>query len=280
MKRLLPSRRRQPGFSLLELLLAISIMGVIIVALYGMFYQVQRGLRANVTQVDVLEGSRATMDLLTRDMTDMAPCDRFLGTNLTGRVAYWPPVVQNLMGGARRTNFLYELAFLTRYNQEFSATSYRVLFAGNGVGTLSRYATNALPWVMDPTNLVHQVLRQTPERFTPVLKGVIHFRVVPYDALGLPMIYRPTNVYQPEVLLTLDQGGETAFAFTSNALPAYLEVELGIIEPQTLAQYEGFPAGSTRALEFLADHAGQVQLFRQRIPIRLGATMRPFFAQP
>ncbi|MCB1128080.1 MAG: prepilin-type N-terminal cleavage/methylation domain-containing protein, partial [Verrucomicrobiae bacterium] len=274
------SLRPRSGFSLLELLLAVSIMGVIIASLYGMFYQVQRGLRANVTQVDVLEGSRATLDLLTRDMTDMAATDRLLGTNLAGHVAYWPPVVQNLMEGQRRTNLLHELTFLTRYNQEFSATGYRVLFAGNGVGTLSRYSTNALPWAVDPTNLVHSVLQQRPERFVPVLGGVIQFRVVPYDALGWPMIYRPTNLYDPEVLLSPDQGGETRYAFTSNALPAYVEVELGVLEPQTLAQYEGFAAGSTRALEFLADHAGQVQLFRQRIPIRLGAATRPFFAQP
>lgn len=272
-----PPRRR--AFSLLELMLAISIMGVIVVALYGVFYHVQRGLRANVTQVDVLESARATLDILGRDLADMAPSDRALGTNLVGFVAYWPPVVQSLMEpGFVRTNILQELVFLSRYNQDFAATGYRVLFANNGVGTLHRFTTNARPWVVDPTNLVRSVLLQSPTNFTPVLNGVIHFRTIAYDALGWPMLYNPnTNFYAPEVLLRPDLGQETRFAFLSNALPAYLEIELGVIEPQTLAQFETFAPGSTRAQSYLAERAAQVHLFRQRVPIRLGATMRPVF---
>ncbi len=272
-----PSTKSRAGFSLLELLLAVSIMGVIVAALYGMFYQVQRGLRANVTQVDVLEGSRAAMDILVRDLSDMAPSDRSNTINVYGRLGRWRPVVQNLMDSRLRTNLQFELTFLSRYGQEFSATRYQVLDAGNGVGTLSRYSTNALPWEFNPSNLVQHVLSAQPGAFTPVLDGVIHFRVVPYDALGLAMISRPTNVYAPEILLAPDRVGETRFVFQSNALPAYLEIELGVVEPRVLEQYRGFASGTSRAREFLADHAGQVHLFRQRVPIRLGASTRPVF---
>lgn len=274
--------RRRRAFSLLELMLAITITSVIVVALYSMFYQVQRGLRANVTQVDVLEGSRAAMDIISRDVAAMSPSDRELGTNLTAYIsaAYWPPTVQLLAGGTSvRTNVLQEVGFLSRYGQEFTATSYRVIEANNGVGALARYTTNATPWRVDPTNLIASALAQPPQRFTRLLEGVIHFQTTPYDALGLPMIARPTNIYAPEVLLEADVGGYTRFAFLSNALPAYLEIELGVLEPRTLEQFKTFPQGSDRAKRFLAEHAGQVHLFRQRVPVRLGAEMRPLFTQ-
>jgi prepilin-type N-terminal cleavage/methylation domain-containing protein len=275
-----PTRRRQ-GFSLLELMLAVSIMSVIVIALYGMFYQVQRGLRANVTQVDVLEGSRAALDILSRDVAAMSPCDRAWGTNLVGYIspAYWPPTLQIMAGRqSLRTNVLQEVSFLTRYGREFTAIGYRVIAANNGVGTLSRYTTNARPWQVDPTNLIADVIHQHPRQFTPVLDGVIHFRAVPYDAYGVPMIVRPTNLYAPEVLLERDFGGYTRYTFLSNALPAYLEIELGVLEPRTLEQFKTFPQGSDRAKQFLAEHAGQVHLFRQRVPVRLGAEMRPVFS--
>jgi len=60
---------------------------------------------------------------------------------------------------------------------------------------------------------------------------------------------------------------EVNYAFTSNAVPAYVEVELGILEDRTLQHYLGIPVIGLARQQYLAAHVGQVHLFRQRIPI-------------
>ena len=60
--------------------------------------------------------------------------------------------------------------------------------------------------------------------------------------------------------------------FSANALPAYLEVEMGILEDRTLARYNAMTNSGvgpgTIAWAYLLNHAAQVHIFRQRIPIR------------
>jgi hypothetical protein len=53
----------------------------------------------------------------------------------------------------------------------------------------------------------------------------------------------------------------------SNAVPAYLELELGILEPQVLQKYRSIPLGPP-ARQYLSNHVAQVHIFRQRIPVR------------
>jgi hypothetical protein len=55
----------------------------------------------------------------------------------------------------------------------------------------------------------------------------------------------------------------------SNALPAYIEMEFGMLEPDTLAQYYlMLDDQNPNAAKFLQRQIGKVHLFRQRIPIR------------
>jgi hypothetical protein len=67
-------------------------------------------------------------------------------------------------------------------------------------------------------------------------------------------------------------GDLTTAQFTGISLPAYVEVELGILEDRTLAHYQALTNGSdgpgSAAWNYLMNHAGQVHIFRQRIPIR------------
>jgi hypothetical protein len=46
-----------------------------------------------------------------------------------------------------------------------------------------------------------------------------------------------------------------------------VDVELGVLEPAVLKRYNSIPDPTTRS-NFLANHAGNVQLFRQRVAIR------------
>ena len=93
------------------------------------------------------------------------------------------------------------------------------------------------------------------------------------NAFPYPSVLLATNApnlyYAPNLYLTRDRAStETRFAFLSNALPAYLELELGVLEPKARDQYQAFAAGSIMAQRFLSNRAGQVHLFRQRIPLR------------
>lgn len=306
-------RAARRAFSIMELMLAVVLMSVIIFALYGMFHHTQRALRSSVTQVDVLESGRATMDMLARDLAEMSACDLAHGTNFMVRVSevyrVIKPVVQPLPGegpfGANqqpfRTNLLEDVFLLSRFNKQFNGTVYRVLYADNGVGTLSRFTTNIAAAYLTSNNLITNVLLQPMTNLARVADGVIHFRMTPYDADGLPMT--ATNRYTTNILLYATNLLGTVFytnifpgtnfflwqdrwvprdtlrwatncAFVSNLLPACVEIELGVLEQRTLEQFKSFAPGSALATNFLATHVGQVHLFRQRVPIRQSPPIR------
>jgi hypothetical protein len=63
--------------------------------------------------------------------------------------------------------------------------------------------------------------------------------------------------------------------FMSNAVPAYVDVELGLLESQILGRYRSIQ-DPTAQRQYLTNHAAQVHLFRQRIPVRnLDSTAYP-----
>lgn len=289
-----PCYRPSRAFSLMELLLAVSISVVIIGALYTIFHHTQRALLSSVTQVDVLESGRQAMDIITRDLSQISASDIAGATNLLCfQSPAYKPVRQALVGGAVRTNILQELYFLSRFNRDWTQIGYRVLFASNGVGTLARlsYATNFYNRRPD-SNMLAQVARivinQEPTNYLSLAEGVIHFRVQAYDDMGLLMSWDTTNRFTnkwmyPQLLLGTNvfiwkdrEPTETRFAFVSNALPAYLELEVGILEPRARDQFQAFAAGSIMAERFISNRAGQVHLFRQRIPLRESS---PFYTK-
>ncbi|MGD0536760.1 MAG: prepilin-type N-terminal cleavage/methylation domain-containing protein [Verrucomicrobiota bacterium] len=282
-------RATQRAFSLMELMLSVSIMVVIVGALYAMFYQTQKALRSSVNQVDVLESGRVAMDLLSRELSQMAPTRLANSTNFVAFLTpVYQPVVQRVpvAGNLFRTNRLQEIYFFSRYGQNVSGTCYRVLGANNGVGTLGRftYITN-LAMFRQPVSLLALLAeQQAATNFATIASGVIHFRVLAYDTFGMPLSW-PTNRFDTNSVWLLPDANdrlspavarETRATFVSNALPAYLDIELGVLEPTTLAQFQSFPAGSPMAATFLSNHIGQVQLFRQRVPIAESAV---FYAQ-
>jgi prepilin-type N-terminal cleavage/methylation domain-containing protein len=306
------SRCGRQAFSLIEVLLVVTIMSVIVVGLYTMFDQTQRALRGNTAQVDVLEAGRAALDLISRDIEQCVASHFYEGTNLMARITYpnlkyWTPLRQELMTNQNpalnvyRTNFLQDLFFLTRYKDNWGGVGFFVAGSAtnalyevsNGIGTLYRYAFFPEPPVFRlNTNLLLALVGRFEVRasnnVSPVMQGVVHFGLKAYDPFGIPLdhyrvstyegykIYRlaknqtppvplgPINVLlQPESYLPL----ETRFIFLTNALPAYLELELGVLEPQALERIKAFPRPDLQR-QYLERHAGFVHLFRKHIPIR------------
>jgi hypothetical protein len=314
-----PTGRTAPAFSLIELLTAVSIMVVIIFALYAMFAQTQKALRANVTQVDVLESGRATAEMLGRDLEQLSPC------NLAGTVNLYvgmipipiPPGPLVLVDTAStrvpqpnfRTNVLQEIFFLSRQSNSWVGTGYRIIGASNGVGTLYRYTVSTNYHALTFTNLMTQYIHAAltnpvtgaiTTNFNRVADGVLHLRLTAYDPDGRRMGWETTNMSSSYRILRFNRSGvkfglyssainladsnvalrqdildpnaqQTQLFFTSNAVPAYLELELGMLEPATYKQYQSVAApGVAPAVPqaFLRKQAGKVHLFRQRIPIR------------
>ena len=74
------------------------------------------------------------------------------------------------------------------------------------------------------------------------------------------------TIYQLDSSLVPDEYG---CIFYSNKVPASVEIEMGVLEDRTLQRAEGLiPSGVTAVTNYLAQHAGQVHLFRQSVPIR------------
>ncbi|MHB8522663.1 MAG: PilW family protein [Limisphaerales bacterium] len=297
------------GFTVLELLLAVSMMSLVVIALFSVFNQTQKALLGSVAQTDVLEAGRAAMDLMVNDLQQTAPSGLDHGPGLWSRLSPTDsPLVQLLVGGDARTNFLNEFFFLTRSNATWLGNGYFVADATDptrpvgksGVGMLYRFsAPNAAPWT--PTNRLNTNLlvqlqlqflnAQKDQLFArlhafPVADGIIHLRLRAYDFIGDSMTVTNQRYYPrilwaqyypffnmkapPNVFITKDVvPTETQFSFTSNTLPAYLELELGILEPQTLDRMKAMP-NAGMALSFLTNQAGKVHLFRRRIPIPTG----------
>lgn len=282
---------RQAAFSVLEIMVAVALLAVIIVGLLAMFYQVQRAFRAGTAQVDVMEGGRAAISTITREMQEVASAGLLNVTNLA-----IVPSAQGIQtarvlssGTPQPLNFLNDFCFLQRRNDEWTGVAYRLTNAISGVGTLVRYSwswpreTNPI-WANDTNTLMSGIVCREPPippvniDHSHVLDGVVHFQIEAYDAKGI--LYRDYPPPLPnDSYLRLDEANEV-YAFMSTNLPAYLDLELRVLEPATLAKFRtreqaDLLSGGTSRLEYLGRQIGRTHVFRQRISVRTAATL-PF----
>jgi prepilin-type N-terminal cleavage/methylation domain-containing protein len=306
---------RQRGFSLLEMLLVASMMTIIVYGLYSMFDQTQRALRNSGAQVDVQEAGRAALEIITREIEQMACGYGSNAPNVEAILTFPNPkinqtwldtVIQSLPSGVKRINYLQQLFFLKNESGRINAGGFFVADPNDAtittnLGTLYRFIPTYDPtphvdtvWL---TAVQNQFDRRTNAVF-PLIEGVVHLAWRTVSPLGRVMIYDgDTNQYYagyqvwqpptqpmplcPNVLLldkkvplsraTLDQTTLdlrlTDFSYLSNALPAYVELELGLLEPQAWEKVKAMPNSTVRR-KYLDTHAGQVHIFRKRIPIR------------
>ncbi len=318
--------RNSRAFTLLELMVAVSVMTLVIYTLYALFNQTQMALRKNAAQVDVNEGGRAAMEMIVRELSQMETSgypaitdprtlltysgsksfhSRITPGNSALLLAYQSDALtpegddEDLAEGFR-TNILQDFTFTGRGDSGFFVTSYRVIGAADGIGTLARYRTNGTLRVTAPgqallnkTELFNRfffdpIVSATNILFEPIVAGVIHFRISPYDQLGRPLghgsLYYdplglnlerlgaagqalfPVATNQPvDGTLMQDRDGQSQVQFYG-ALPDYFDLEMAVVEPQVLEQVRALPK-ATQA-NFLGRQIGKVTLFRQRIPIR------------
>jgi prepilin-type N-terminal cleavage/methylation domain-containing protein len=262
---------RQRAFSLLEMMVAVGLLTIVILALYAMFDQTQRALRSNVAQTDVSEAGRAALELIVRDL-EQAQASGLPGVtnNIVVRRTYPDTRMAEFQDGYSRDTTLHELFFLTR--PDLKRGSARALFVAHEnnslqrvddyVGTLYRYelpeanrvslrgpmaATNLNQLWLDFSNpsFPGRDLNNTNyNRVSRILDGVVFFRVLPYGHNGQPLdatTHRndlPADVSRP---ITIGPGADNVTTFGNAALPAALEVEFGMLPPRLLSQFRALP---------------------------------------
>lgn len=276
------------GFTLIEVMLAVSITTLIIFGLYAVFDQTQKALRQTVAQVDVLESVRIAHDVLTRELETVAPVEP--GNVNSNLVIHINPVSASVeVAGLASTGepvlrtSLQDIFFLTRQNDQWTAIGYWVGPVSSNqmgqpiaVGRLYRFEHRVHQANLGGTNLLAR-FRNPVHRLADsqmVLDGLVHLRVQAYDSYGQPLL--PNWVTNPPAIdrrpwsVDTTRSTETAYGFnwyTLPSLPKHLELEIGILEPQAVARFASIPV-ATEARRYLARNAGQIHLFRQRIPLR------------
>ena len=277
--------RGRSAFSLIEILVVMALLSVIILGLLAMFTQTQKAFRTGLTQVDVLEGGRVATDLILRDLEQMTP-SRQKATNFYARLLNNVPLVQPLPGSSfPRTNLCTDLFFITRTNQTWIGIGYFVrqtdVATGNlsispvGTGTLYRFETNA-PVLSGrtPAGMYTEFLNAQGSEFraSKIMDGVLHFKVRAYDNKGFwltqDLYHRDNSTNSAISFLPVVAPGEVSlYTFYNNAVPAAVEVELGILETRAWERFKSLPAGVAQ-YNYLTNQAGRVHVFRQRVPVR------------
>ena len=314
------SARSSRAFTLLELMVSVALLAVIIVGLLAMFSQVQRAWKSGITQVDVMEGGRATIALVARDLQEMVanpsthlppptpntPLPQFISTNFQAVFPQnSPDILLKQVDGTVRYNVRHIVSFLTRIGDQWTGIAYIVSNDVAGVGTLYRMSAST-PLGQDeqsitnfyqnyPANvnrLAEYVMGaqfpSTPQvplswtgplplyrtdGFARVLDGVVHFTVDAFDTNGTLMVrcekpassgnFYCENFYETNGL--------------NIQMPSYVEVEIAVLEPAVLERFNARldpadPLNNKAATNYLHGKAGQVHIFRQRVPIRSAAT--------
>lgn len=254
---------RNRGFTLLEMLVSVSVMVVIIFGLYSMFSSTQKAFRGISGQVDVLEGGRAAVELISRDISQAVP----------GNLANYPnfgvfannvirtPVVVTAPDGPGlliQTNILQDFFLIVRNGRMWEGHGYYVHrspsgsnlnLSTNGFGALYRFQTN-VPALNPAAPMINGFYAANPTQTNSfmIVDGVVHLVVRAFNASGADIT---------------PFGGSLG----GDRVPHMVELELGVLEPDIVGQARALP-NYVAFTNFLNQQAGKVHYFRQQIPIR------------
>jgi prepilin-type N-terminal cleavage/methylation domain-containing protein len=261
------------GFSLIEVLVAVGLLAFIITSLTLMFAEVRRVIRRGTNQVEIMEGARATMGMLSQGLQQASLAQREGLVNL--RVTLAGQAVLTLPNGSVTTNLLQNVFVLSRAGDQWGMNQFAFdpEQAAAGAATLFLRTSNAW-WrtpefvaVNKPVFEAAWVGANSPYR--RVIEGVVHLNVLPYDREGRLINYSDYSTVTTNFLVTGNP--PHTYTFFNTNLPASLDLELGILESETLAELRAYAGpeltNRTSVLAFLAQRPDKVHFFRQRIPI-------------
>jgi len=310
------------AFTLVEILVSISLLSFIVIGLFAMFNQTQRAFRLGMTQSDILEAGRAVTEMIPRELEQTAPSHRNavnFSVAMIPNSAPLSPLTQSLPGTTLlRTNLLQDCFLLVRQNQNWVGIGYCVRTNDStgrlwlpevspgklGAGTLYRFELS-LPALLSAPGFANNGLPQDPSQLfvaflsnsvpgalasraisNRICDAVVHFRLRAFAPNGFPLFsdafhtnacFRTNSLSLGYSLVrqTLAVPNPalpdhwSGLYFASNAVPAAVEMELGLLEPSVWERYNSIGNDAAR-LAYLQreDISSRVHLFRQRIPIR------------
>jgi type II secretory pathway pseudopilin PulG len=238
------------ALTLLEMMVAVTLLAAIMVGLLMMFNQTQKALHAATQQSDVYENVRSGLQTVGRDYTELTALTNLGVTYLTNYIK--TSYSLTLPSGGNQEMQFAESFMLSRVNDQWNGIGYYVADSSYGVSSLYRfsYATNE----NHAADLVGMFLDPPPDSVHLVSDGVVHFLVRPH--------YVITN-----------WNGQTFYGTNidnvfTNDLPAFVEIEIGILESATLKQFHSLTDNVPIAQAFLTNHAGNIHFFRERVPVR------------
>ena len=300
---------RRSAFSLIEILITVGLLSFIILGLLLMFNQVQKAFRAGLHQADVLEAGRATTDLVARELESMTPSQlRPINTNFPpvnfetsitnffspapyyydrpyydfrDSLQYLPGMTPSGTAGPYRTNYIQQVFFMTKSNQTYTGIGYRVVptYTNNQqnpcIGALYRYeySTNRY-WA---ANLAADFYNAPLWRLHRIADGVMHLRVLPFDTNGAPITFNsPVAPLPRNVERNPDVDDQISYRFVSNAVPAYVELEIGFLEPHLVDRYKALEESDAfatlmdtpHARAYFSNRVANCHIFRKRIAVR------------
>jgi hypothetical protein len=301
------SLRNSPAFTLVEVLVAMTLLALIVLSLMTVLNSTTTAFHAGITQNDVLESGRAVTDLIKGDLEGMTPSfgasNAIVGNTYTNPPVNFyaavttfasppSPLIQSLVGasgGQQRTNILENFFILSRGNMNGSdnwiGTGY-VVNTNLPDGTLYplyRFSmtTNAMNGAAGQSGLYNAFVSiplTNSSVWSHLMDGVVDLRVRAFDINGLWMT-NTSPFYNGQITTTNNNvwfllppllppfWGETGFYMFSNTVPASVEIELGVLEDSALQRAESI-ADPTAQMTYLSNHVGQVHIFRQRAWIR------------
>ncbi len=249
---------RLRALTLIEMMVSITLLAIMMIGLLAMFSHTQKALHIAVTQTDVFENVRGAIQLVSRDLSEMSVHDgpgMICATNLL-TVSPASPLPLVGPGGAVPTQpvFFSEAFWLNRVNDVWQGTGYYVEGMNTGVGTLYRFsettnhasAPDLIGHFYSGNALTHRVS-----------DGIVHFQLT---AVYPERVINPTSTN-----ISFIKSSDFIF---SNVLPAFVDIDLGVLEPGTLKQFESLTGNLAVAQRFLTNQVGRIHFFRERVPIR------------
>ena len=238
-------------------MVSITLLAAIMIGLLAMFNQAQKALHIAHMQSDVFENARGAMQIVSRDLVDMTSVtDNNLTYAPSSFVTNWGLTLPNVPINGDPNPIFLDSFWLTRLNDDWTGVGYYVADATYGVGTLYRFSGTVREARI--ADLYGAFTAPMPTNTHRVSDGIVHFLLRPTYVEGF-------NTNNGAVLY----GNDIRRVLRSNDLPAFVDVEIGVLETATLKQFEALkPVDAAAAKTFLTNHVGRIHFFRERVPIR------------
>ena len=272
-------------------MVVVVLMSVVILGLTAMFTQTQRAFKAGMTQTDILEGGRMATEMLSRELEQIVP--GYATLNL-GRTNFYTvqesefPMNLPANAAAQRTNIVSRIFYLTHENQTWKGIGYYLVpdstvSPGLPLGVLDRFelSASAATFGRQPSLMISNFNRAMvglsyQGTVSRILDGVLSFNFRTYDTNGYWI--NPSGPPTPLGQIWIHSDWSPNFPiptypmrvdyhFVSNAVPAYVEFELGVLEQGALDHYKSIPVWQVQS-NYLWQQSGRVQVFRQRVSVR------------